>query len=209
MKGSNFVCVLLLMFTGALYAQTTTVPSEVIQTATDDFSQYLKNAVPDNVKTLLGFDVNDNLSKATLGTPFQLYNLSADSIRNYKDNTPIRSIITESLMWYFPVMIDNTVKMVMYVGKKDSVWMRAGLGSAGLAKHLQDITTRWSPTKGYTPILIHQFDIGAYLFSIPQVDNFNLTETGFSVPKPGLNKSSPQLKTLSNTIKDLRSRISR
>jgi hypothetical protein len=197
------------MSTGALYAQTTTVPSEVIHTATDGFSQYLKNAVPDNVKILLGFDATDNLSKATLGTPFQLYNLSADSIRNYKENTPIHSIITESQMWYFPVMIDNTVKMVMYVGKKDSVWMRAGLGSADLARHLQEITTRWSPVKGYTPILIHQFDIGMYLFSIPQIDNFNLTETDFSVPKPGLKKSSQQLKTLSTTINDLRSRISR
>ncbi len=209
MKGLNFICVLLLTLPGALYAQSTTVPTEVLRAATDNFSQYLTNVVPDDGKTFLGFDAKDNLSKATLGTPFQLYNLSADSIRNYRENAPIRSIITESEMWYFPIMIDNTVKMVLYVGKKDNVWMRAGLGSAGLARHLQDITIRWSPAEGYTPILIRQFDIGAYFFSIPQVDKFNLTETEYSVPKPGLNKRSKQLKTLSATIKDLRSRISR
>jgi hypothetical protein len=193
----------------ALNAQDFTPPAEVINVAYDNFSEFLTSAVTEDTKTMAGFSTGDNLKKAVLGIPFRIFHLSADSIRNYDGKAPLRSIVTETNMWYFPIVIDGTIKVMLYVGKKDGVWMRAGFGSAGLARQIQAITSQWSPSEGFTPIIVQQQNIGAYFYSIPQVNNSNLTETTAIIPKTGLNKRTSQLKPLTTTISSLRSRISR
>jgi hypothetical protein len=207
MKRSLFTGVIAFLIVPGLFAQDVTPPAEAVQAAHEHFIRFLTSAVTQDTKTLVGFGSDDDLTHALVGTPFRIYTLSADSIRNYAGTAPLRSIVTETDMWYFPIIIDSTIKMMMYVGKKDGKWMRAGLGSAGLARHMQEITTQWSPSKGYTPMVVQQYDIGFYLYSIPQVDAYNLTETGSVITKNGLGKSGAFLKTLNATILNLRGRI--
>ena len=209
MKQCLFTEILTCVITLGVFAQETTPPAEAIRAAHDRFTQFLTRAVTEDTKTLVGFDAGDNLNRAVLGEPFRIYTLSADSIRHYNGTSPLRSIVSETNMWYFPIRIDGKIKMMLYVGKKNGVWMRAGLGSAGLAGKMQEITTQWSHSKGYTPMVVQQYDIGAYLYSIPQVDAYNLTETGHIIAKNGLGKSASSLKTLNATINDLRTRIAR
>jgi hypothetical protein len=209
MKRYFLACVLVSIIVPIVFAQNLTPPDEVIQAANVDFKEYLKNAVTEETKTILGFDSKDDLGKAVLGTPFQIHILTSESINNYVENTPLQSILSRSDMWYFPIVIDNEIKMMLYVGKKNGEWMRAGMGSAGLSRQLQEITTKWSSSDGYTPMLVQQYDVGAYYFNIPQVNNFNLTETGANIMESGLNKRGVQLNTLSETISDLRLRVNR
>ena len=201
--------VLVCLITRFLMSQGFAPPAGAIQAANENFTRFLTNAVTEETKTMVGFDAEDDLSKAVLGNPFRIFRLPADSIRNYNGVSPLRAIVNESDMWYFPIIIDKKIKMMLYVGKKDGNWMRAGLGSAGLSKQMQEITSQWSSSAGFTPMIVQQQNVGAYFYSIPQVDDYNLTETASVLTRTGLGKSSLRLKTLRAAINDLRSRISR
>jgi hypothetical protein len=193
-----------------LIAQDFSPPADVINAAHANFVAFLTSAVSEDTKTLAGFDADDDLTKAVPGTPFRMYYLSADSILSYNGNAPVESIVNESDMWYFPIIIDGKIKLMLYVGNKNGRWMRAGLGSAGLARQIQEITRQWPLKDGFTPLIVHQQDVGVYFFSIPQIDNANLTETGSITPSgTSLNKRLTQLKPLRTTIDHLCSRISR
>ena len=209
MKRISLSGVLICVITQLLMSQDFTPPAEAIQAASENFTQFLTNAVTEETKTMVGFDAEDDLSKAVLGNPFRLFRLLADSIRNYNGIAPLRDIVNESDMWYFPIVIDEKIKMMLYVGKKDGKWMRAGLGSAGLSRQMQEITSQWSSSAGFTPMIVQQQNVGAYFYNIPQVDNYNLTETASALTRTGLSESTSQLKTLDAAINDLRSRISR
>jgi hypothetical protein len=104
-------------------------------------------------------------------------------------------------------MIGGTVKMMLYVGQKHGVWERAGLGSAGLAREIQVLLTQYPPKKGYRPLLVQERTTGNYLFSIPLVDDNNLTET-FS--GTGAGSANPRryatLKKFNTTMQELKKR---
>jgi hypothetical protein len=185
-----------------LYAQSK-APAEALKAANDGFVKYLTTSVTEDTKTIVGFDAGDDLSKAVLGEPFQLYTLPADSIRNYRGTTKVRSLIQKSEFWYFPILIGGKVKMMLYVGKRKDVWERAGLGSAGLAREMQVLLTQYSPKKGYTPLLVQQRNTGNYLFSVPQVDDDNLTEA-FSGVGTGNPHRYATLKKLKTTMLELK-----
>jgi hypothetical protein len=188
-----------------LVAQNEAPPPEVLQVANDHFVAYLTSSVSEDTKTIVGFDASDNLSMALLGAPFRLYTLPADAITHYKAESTLRSMLQETDMWYFPITIGGTVKMMLYVGKRNGIWERAGLGSAGLAREMQNLVVQYSPTKGYTPILVQQRNTGSYLFSIPQINAYNLTEaySGSAAANP---RRYTTLKKLSTTILELQKR---
>ena len=187
-----------------LYAQSA-APPDVLKAANDGFTTFLMSAVTEDTKTIIGFSANDDLSAAVLGTPFKLYVLPDDSVINYNGKAALHSIVVESDMWYFPIMINDTVKMMLYVGTKGGAWRRAGLGSAGLARELQCLMTQYSPEKGYTPLLVQQRNTGSYFFNIPQVDAYNLTEA-FSGPAHADPRRYAALKELKTTITELQKR---
>ena len=192
-----------------LYAQYPTPPGEVTAAAHDGFIPFLTGAVTEETKNLLGFARDDQLDQAKLGTPFQLYYLTSDAIERYDGASPVESVLSQSDLWYFPIIINDRIKLLLYVGKRNGRWMRAGIGSAGLADNLQEITSRWSAAAGYTPLLVQQSTIGVYLFSIPQVDTHNLTETDAVITGAGLGKKTARLSSLDETINNLRARIPR
>ncbi|MBN1760165.1 MAG: hypothetical protein JW863_17695 [Chitinispirillaceae bacterium] len=183
------------------------LPEEVVKTAHDYFVSFLTSAVTEETKTIVGFAREDVLSEATLGAPFQLYTLSAEAIRTYDGTSPLESIVAETELWYFPVCIGGNIRVMLYVGKKNGVWMRAGIGSAGLAGQLQEITSLWPGEDGYAPVIVQQPTIGVYMFSIPQIAPFNLTETGTVPAGSSLGKRLVNLNTLGATIENLRGRI--
>jgi len=188
-----------------LFAQNEAPPPEVLKAANDHFIAFLTGSVSEDTKTIVGFDASDDLSKAILGAPFRLYSLPVESITHYKAESTLRSMIQETDMWYFPITIGGTVKMMLYVGKRNGTWERAGLGSAGLAREMQNLAVRYSPTQGYTPILVQQRNTGSYLFSVPQINAYNLTEaySGSAAADP---RRYATLKSLSTTVPELRKR---
>ena len=184
-------------------------PAEVIKAAHDNFIPFLTGAVTEETKQLLGFAPDDRLDRAVLGTPLQLFSLGTGAIEQYNGTAPLESLLTGTDLWYFPILLDERIRLILYVGKENGQWMRAGIGSAGLAVNLQEITAHWNSVDGYTPVLVQQPSIGVYLFSIPQIDAYNLTETD-AVPVGGnLGKKKAGLSPLGTTIANLRGRISR
>lgn len=178
------------------FAQSDPPSTAMVNTARTGFVSYLTSAVTEETKTIIGFDQNDDLNLAVLGTPLRLYNLPADAVKNYDGSATVSSLIEETDRWYFPIIIAGKIKMMLYVAWRDGAWQRIGLGSAGLAREMQALLTSTSLKKGSAPILIMQMDIGNYLFSIPEIDPYNLTEafTDFnSLPadRYGLLKKAP------------------
>jgi hypothetical protein len=209
MKHLLHACISAMVLACGVHAQADIPPAGAVKAAQDNFISYLTSAVPENSKTILGFKARDTLSHAVLGAPFRIYDLPDDSIKNYDKARQLRSIIAETDLWYFPIIIKDSTRMMLYVVRQDSTWKRVGLGSAGLSRHIQEISSRWPASAGYTPVIVQQRHIGAYMYSIPQINAYNLTETSTLAAKASHGTNGDTLQTLDNTINNLKNRISR
>lgn len=210
MSLSSRVLLIIACSVSFISGQKIVVPTDVVSAANNDFKSFLTSTVSEENKTLIGFDKNDNLQNAVLGTPFKIFILTDEAIKNYADGTDLQSVLKETDMWYFPIIIKDSIKMILYVGKRNGVWERAGIGSANLGREMQKITDKWNPGDGYYPCLIVQNTIGNYLFTIPQVNNHNLTEVGEYSNPDALRKSSsdPVLNDVDKAMHALKTRIS-
>jgi hypothetical protein len=178
-------------------------PADVIQAAHSQLPQFLKRCIPPQAAGMFGLGPDDDLGRASLGQPYRLFSLSPDAISTYSPGATVRSLLDDSGLWYFPIVLSGRIKLILYVGLKDSVWTKVGLGSAGLACELQRLQARW-PSDRSPAILVRQNQLGRYLFSLPQIDEYNLTEIG---PSGRLAKGYATLTTLATCIKSLQTRL--
>jgi hypothetical protein len=139
--------------------------------------------IPNESKTIYGFDLNDSLELACLGKPFNLYKISPSGITQFEPGNSVNSIISKTNLWYFPVILNNEIKSLLVVDTLNGKWTAVSLGYKKLAGELSKIRKQWPESKGFTPKIIIVFQANKYLFTIPEIDKYNLTLIDFYYEK--------------------------
>lgn len=120
------------------------------------------------------------LTKAYLGVPYRQYCITCKALMNYKEGDTISSLITPIDVWIFPIMINNELIGALEVKKSydsENPWKVSGIGQAGSDLiGLMKIRHYWPKSEGYDPLVVVYYPGGPFYFTMPQVDDYNLTE---------------------------------
>jgi len=167
--------------------RTSGVPSEVLEAAEIGLPFFLGKIFPDS-KELYGFSSQDDLSKAALGTALRLHTITPAAIEKSSSSGTVSSILSETTMWFFPILLESESKAMLVVDGDGGTWRAVSLGYAGLGHELNEVLAQWPESKGFHPQLIAVFQAKQFYFTVPEIDDFNLTQ--ITVPQGGFSKSA-------------------
>lgn len=182
------------------------VPPDVIQAAEEGLQPFLSR-IPPGEREGFGLKKTDNPEQAYLGSPFRLHTITPDALSEYQGGDTVDSLISETKMWYFPVMLEDECRTILIVDQMDGQWKAVSLGRTKLARELGKVRKVWSRDKGYNPRLIAVFQAREYFFTVPEKGAYNLTSL-FPGLKSG-KKRSPDLEPLSVAIERLKPIVER
>jgi hypothetical protein len=154
-------------------AHSQTSPPEVLKSAQEGLQAFLSR-VPLEARGHYGFTRSDDFQQARLGTAFNLYTITPQSLLTSGADTPVTSLLSKTAMWYFPVMIHNEIRALLVVDQVDGQWQAVSLGYAELAKALDRVGQRWPQAEGFHPQLIAVFQAKEYLVRVPEYSSNDL-----------------------------------
>jgi hypothetical protein len=154
-------------------AHSQTSPPEVLKSAQEGLQSFLSR-VPLEARGHYGFTSSDDFQKARLGTAFNLYTMTPQSLLTYSADTSLTSLLSQTAMWYFPVMVHNEIRAILVVDRVDGQWQAVSLGYAELARALDRVGQRWPRAKGFHPQLIAVFQAKEYLVRVPEYSSTDL-----------------------------------
>lgn len=176
------------------------IVQEIVQAAEDGLPAFL-DRIPSGMQEWYGFENYDILRESYPGTPFQLYTITPSAVRNYQVGESVDSLLSETSMWYVPVMLGNKVKTLLLVDLINGHWEAVSLGYATLAREVASIQSQWPGSKGYAPRIISIFQAKEHFFNIPSKDQFNLT--------PIRTRQMPKVQGLYSDVHELHQEIER
>jgi hypothetical protein len=112
-------------------------PEEIVQAAENGLGKFL-NSIPKKDIEKYGFSSPDEFKRSTLDTPFQVNTILPDVILNYVEGQNVSSMITPTSMWFFPVICDGSIRVLLTVDYIDGSWKAVAIGSSKLAKQLEN-----------------------------------------------------------------------
>ena len=200
---------LLLLFPVLLSAEVP--PSEVAVAAEAGLVRFLAEIPPTELVNF-GFAEGEATGPARIGDPWQLYTITPDALLSAREKTEVEDLITPTGLWYFPVILDGTSRVIINVDRMDGRWEAVAFGSAPLAGELEKISRQWPKAGGYTPKLVAVYQAAAYFFTVPEKSSRNLTPLTFDGIGFGgyLQKSLPEYSAtaeLSDLIGPLREAV--
>jgi hypothetical protein len=162
------------------------VPQEVLEAAQAGLPFFL-GKIPPGSQELYGFASTDDLSAARLGAPLQMLMITPSAIDRSSSGTTVSSLVSETSMWFFPIRDESESKAMLVVDRDGGTWKAVSFGYAGLGHELNELSAQWPDSKGFHPELIAVFAAKQFYFTVPEVDDFNLTQIrltpgGFSKP---------------------------
>lgn len=155
---SFFICLSLAF--GGQPLMAAEVPSAVQEAAEKGLPTMLQ-ALPENIVQQFNFSSPEELSQASLGTPFQVFTIHPDEILNYDAGTPIGKIISETDHWFFPVTVNGEVRTLLTVAQMGGQWQAVSIGNAGLGQEWTDIVAQYDSSTGYTHKLVRIYQAKA------------------------------------------------
>ena len=209
--GIAFIFCFLIHFIVCVQAFGDTIPQEVMDAGKDGLHVFLER-IPPNELVNYGFSPEYPIAKANVNIPFRVYTITPASLFNYRAGDTVSSLISPTGMWYFPVIVNNSIRAILTVARLNGVWQAVALGQAALARELGKMSRQWPRSKGYAPLLIMVFQAKSYFFSVPQKDDFNLTPFVFegkafrSIPLEGQENYATPFE-LKDIIKELKNAV--
>jgi hypothetical protein len=185
------------------------VPPEVVSAATNGAQSFLRH-VPPGENEFYGFSKDDDLTQASLGNPFRMYTIQPTSLWSDQLSATVTSLVSETTMWFFPVMLGTVARAMLVVDREAGRWKAVSLGYGSLAHELNSIWKQWPESQGFHPKLIAVFQAKRFYFTVPEVDDLNLTP--IALPQRTSEVRVPQgvlppyftLGSLSNAVQNLR-----
>lgn len=150
-------------------------PGEVVRVANEGFAHFLEvvGETPFNEWKV----TSKSLQSASLGEPFRVYEIAPDVLRSYHKGDTVKSLISETNIWCFPVLIGNEIKLTLEVGKlrRNGKWVAGSLKGGHFEKELNQVIQQWPKVKGYHPVLVKVGKLNEWFFTVPEKDPYNLT----------------------------------
>ena len=156
----------------SLWAQP--APPEVFNAASNGLPVFLAS-VPLGNRDLFGFTSDTDLAQARLGVPLRVYTITPAALAGHPAESTLTPLLSETALWYFPVLVGEDAKAILVVDRMAGGWEAVSLGYAPLALELNQVAKQWPAATGYHPRLVAAFSANRYYFTVPEVDDHNLT----------------------------------
>jgi hypothetical protein len=162
----------LALWANVLPAQT--APVEVLRAATNGLPAFLESVSLGN-RELYGFTNDTELAQARLGMPWRVYTITPKNLAAHPAETELTPLLSETSLWYFPVLVGDDTRAILVVDRMDDEWRAVALGYVPLARELHQIIKQWPASAGYHPRLVAAFSANRLYFTVPEVDDHNLS----------------------------------
>ena len=151
--GACFVALLVFGMVTMAYADT---PPDEVKRAAEEGLPELLSVMPREELEHFGFKSVDELKIAALGEPYQVHTITPQDLKSYEKGTKLSSLISETNLWYFPIMVDGEARTILTVDFFEGRWQAVGIGDTPLARKLQSLSTQ-------LPILLRDKEVnGVY-----------------------------------------------
>ncbi len=134
-----------------------------VQEAAEEGLPVLLGVIQEKVLHQFNFSSPEELSQATLGTPFQVFTIYPETLLGYDGTKPIQEIISATDYWFFPVIVKGQVRTLLTVTKMGEQWEAAGIGSSGLGNEWVSKVAQYDSSAGYTHKLVRIYQAKADL----------------------------------------------
>jgi hypothetical protein len=155
-------------------------PPEVLNAASNGLPGFLASVSIGN-RDLYGFTNDTDLARARLGVPLQVHTITPQALASHPAESTLAPLLSETALWYFPVLVGDDTRAILVVDQMAGEWKAVAVGYAPLARELHQIRKQWPASAGYHPRLVAAFSANRYYFTVPEVDDHNLT----SIIMPG------------------------
>lgn len=178
-------------------------PPEVYAAATNGLPWFLAKVPPDS-KQQYGFPDGADFSKIHLGSPLLLRTIRPSALSSNQTSEAVSSVVSDTSMWFFPIMLDTEVKAMLVVDRQGNEWKAVSLGYVPLVTEWNQVSRQWPAAKGYHPRLIAVFQAKRFYFTVPELGDHNLTplfapgniRTPTNALAPGLEQNSSRYAAL-------------
>lgn len=126
---------------------------------------------------VFGFNSGEQVGNATLGEPIAVFTISDTDRKKYQTGQPLKPLLQATNEWIFPVVLDGSIRYMLPVRHVGDAYV-PGPGSRALAIVYEKIQQRWPASEGYHPQLVVNPNISNYFFTVPELPEQNLTDTG-------------------------------
>ena len=116
------------------------------EAAQQELPAWLENVRHDDV-TLYGFVNEEELARATLGTPFQVFELTPAAIQTYQAGHNVAPLLAEQAVWVFPVLVDDQARGLFTVAQVDGQWQAVEFGFLPQSKQLDKLRKKLAKSK--------------------------------------------------------------
>jgi hypothetical protein len=106
---------------------------EIIKAARDNLDRFL-SMIPLGYENLYGFTSRLDFLKADAGTPYTVYSLSTEFLKN--ETSDLKNYLYQVDEWRVPVLVDDKMCCLLTIVKKGNRYECVDLGGAALANEL-------------------------------------------------------------------------
>lgn len=160
------------LWANALWAQP--APNEVLNAASNGLPAFLASVSLGN-REPYGFTNDTDLAQARLGAPFRVYIITPKNLASHPAESTLAPLLAETTLWYFPVLVGDDTRAILVVDQMADGWRAVAIGYAPLAQEVHKITKQWPASAGYHPRLVAAFSAKRLYFTVPEVDDHNLS----------------------------------
>lgn len=127
----------LLCFNAGTLLGITDEDKDVLNAAQAGLTQFLES-IPIDELSYYGFESEEELTQATVGTPFRVYTIFPQDLELYEFPNFLDDIIRETPLWFAPVMVNGTRRAILTVTADKGGFEAVGLSGTALASELNE-----------------------------------------------------------------------
>jgi hypothetical protein len=137
MKSLNILLLGVLFAAGcSRHATAPPPPAQQPQQAAQNAIGVLQKLVNEQNYKTLGFDSLDEVKRAQLAAPLQVYNIGLDKLKAYQAGQDPNALLAASPETIYPVTVDGQVKTGVTIVHKEQGYEPASFGNADIVKRL-------------------------------------------------------------------------
>jgi len=130
------ILVLFLSFNFVYPNQDDRVEKRVLQAGREALPDWLED-IPAEELSLFGFESQEELNQAEVGTPFKVYTIHHEDLENYYATNSIATILKDTGNWFVPILVKGQRRLLMTVSQIEEKWEAVGISGAGLAFEIE------------------------------------------------------------------------
>lgn len=131
--------------------------------------------IPHEMKNKYGFEITESIDNVYLEEPLNLYKITPIAIENYQQGDSVKSLLSMTNLWYFPLSVNNIIRSILVIDKIENEFKAVSIGYANLARAINTLKNKWTSSTGYRFKLVVVYQAKSFLYTIPELNNYNLT----------------------------------